>query len=154
MEFSALEDWTKNNDEGIKYYSGTAVYSKSFNFESTVSEKLYLDLGKVNNIAKIWLNGKDLGVVWTSPWQVEITEAFRNGENQLKIEVTNLWPNRLIGDEQRENDGIVNGQWPEWLLKGEKRPGDRFTFATSHPYRKDSPLFESGLLGPVRILHD
>ncbi len=154
IEFSVLEDWTKNSDEGIKYYSGTAVYSKSFNFDSTVVGKLYLDLGKVNNIAKVWLNGKDLGVVWTSPWQVEITDVLKKGENQLKIEVTNLWPNRLIGDEQKEDNGIVNGQWPEWLLKGEKRPGDRFTFATSHPYRKDSPLFESGLLGPVRILHD
>lgn len=66
------------------------------------------------------MNGKDLGVIWTNPWEVEITDAIKEGDNELRIEVTNLWPNRLIGDELKPYDGIVNGQWPEWLLHGEK----------------------------------
>ena len=94
----------------------------------------------------------DLGTIWTSPWQVDISGALKNGKNELKIEVTNLWGNRLIGDEQKKNDGIVNGQWPEWLLKEEKRPSDRYTFTTYPHYTKDTPLLESGLLGPVHII--
>ena len=128
------------------------MYHQSFNYSQSLQKPVYLDLGKVKNIAKVWLNGKDLGVIWTNPWEVEITDAIKEGDNELRIEVTNLWPNRLIGDELKPYDGIVNGQWPEWLLHGEKRPGDRYTFATFTHYTKDSPLLESGLLGPVRIV--
>ena len=106
----------------------------------------------MKNIAKVWLNGQDLGTIWTSPWQVDVSGVLKQGKNELKIEVTNLWGNRLIGDEQKVNDGIVNGQWPEWLLKGEKRPSDRYTFTTYPHYTKDTPLLESGLLGPVHII--
>ena len=152
VEFTELQDWSQSSDDGIKYYSGTAVYHQSFNYSQSLQKPVYLDLGKVKNIAKVWLNGKDLGVIWTNPWEVEITDAIKEGDNELRIEVTNLWPNRLIGDELKPYDGIVNGQWPEWLLHGEKRPGDRYTFATFTHYTKDSPLLESGLLGPVRIV--
>lgn len=152
VEFTELQDWSQSPDDGIKYYSGTAVYHQSFNYSQSLQKPVYLDLGKVKNIAKVWLNGKDLGVIWTNPWEVEITDAIKEGDNELRIEVTNLWPNRLIGDELKPYDGIVNGQWPEWLLHGEKRPGDRYTFATFTHYTKDSPLLESGLLGPVRIV--
>lgn len=151
-EFEELQDWSKNTDERIKYYSGTAVYTKSFEYTNAAKGRIYLDLGQVKNIAKVYLNGQDLGVIWTTPWEVEITKALKKGRNELKIEVTNLWANRLIGDEFKEYDGIVNGKWPEWLLKGEKRPSDRFTFTTFSHYTKDSPLLESGLLGPVQIL--
>jgi hypothetical protein len=85
-------------------------------------------------MARVKLNGRDLGVVWTTPWQVDITEAVKKGNNELEIEVVNLWPNRLIGDEQ--------------LSEGEKR----YTFTTAKHYNKNSPLLESGLLGPVSIL--
>ncbi len=152
VEFPTLQDWSKHTEPGIKYYSGTAVYTKQFDYKGTLSGSLFLDLGLVKNIAKVWLNGQDLGTIWTSPWQVDISGALKNGKNELKIEVTNLWGNRLIGDEQKENDGIVNGQWPEWLLKGEKRPSDRYTFTTYPHYTKDTPLLESGLLGPVHII--
>lgn len=152
VEFTELQDWSQSSNDGIKYYSGTAVYHQSFNYSQSLQKPVYLDLGKVKNIAKVWLNGKDLGVIWTNPWEVEITDAIKEGDNELRIEVTNLWPNRLIGDELKPYDGIVNGQWPEWLLHGEKRPGDRYTFATFTHYTKDSPLLESGLLGPVRIV--
>lgn len=152
VEFTELQDWSQSPDDGIKYYSGTAVYHQSFNYSQFLQKPVYLDLGTVKNIAKVWLNGKDLGVIWTNPWEVEITDAIKEGDNELRIEVTNLWPNRLIGDELKPYDGIVNGQWPEWLLHGEKRPGDRYTFVTFTHYTKDSPLLESGLLGPVRIV--
>ena len=151
--FPSLSDWSKNEDEGIKYYSGTAIYRKKFNFNSNLNErKFYLHLGEVKNIARVKLNGKDLGVIWTAPWQVEITNALAEGANHLEIEVANLWINRLIGDEHFPDDGIKNGKWPEWLVNKTPRPTKRFTFSTYKFYTKDSPLVKSGLLGPVQLL--
>ena len=103
-------------------------------------------------MARVKLNGKDLGVVWTFPWRVDISDAVKPKGNQLEIEVVNLWPNRLIGDEQLPDDGIVNGQWPEWLTEGKPRTSGRYTFTTYKHFNKDSPLLESGLMGPVKIL--
>ena len=115
------------------------------------NSELYLDLGEVKNMARIRLNGKDMGVVWTRPWRVNITNAVQQKGNHLEIEVSNLWPNRLIGDEQLPDDGIKDGKWPEWLLDGKPRTSGRYTFTTKKYYKKDSPLLESGLLGPVTI---
>jgi hypothetical protein len=154
INFDHLVDWTTRPEEGIRYYSGIAVYSQAFDFPvagNKGDKKLYLDLGEVKNMARIKLNGQYLGVVWTAPWKVDITSAVKQKNNQLEIEVANLWPNRLIGDEQFPNDGVKNGKWPEWLLKGEKRTSGRYTFTTYNPYKKDSPLLKSGLIGPVTI---
>ena len=154
--FEYLSDWSKNSAKEIKFYSGIAAYSKSFNLPDSViknnNSDIYLDLGIVRNIASVTLNGKDLGAIWTSPWQVNISDAVRNGNNHLIIEVANLWVNRLIGDESEPWDGIENGKWPEWIFSGTKRPTKRYTFATYRPYKKDDKLIESGLLGPVRLL--
>jgi hypothetical protein len=150
--FDKLHDWTTNPDSGIKYYSGTAFYRQSFDMpEYEKGGALYLDLGKVSNMARVRLNGKDLGVVWTAPWQVDISKAVKAKDNKLEIEVVNLWPNRLIGDEQLPYDGPEHGRWPEWLLEGKPRTSGRYTFSSWRHYRKDSPLFESGLIGPVTI---
>jgi len=153
--FEELSDWSQNTDEGIKFYSGTALYSKKFNVtEESVSEhgeRLFLDLGKVCNMARVKLNGKDLGVVWTAPWQVEITGHLKPGDNILEIEVANLWINRLIGDEKEPWDGISDGKWPEWLINGKERHTKRYTFTTHRFYKKNDPLYESGLIGPVVI---
>jgi hypothetical protein len=131
-----------------------------------------LDLGEVKNIAQVKLNGVDLGVLWKPPFRVDLTSAAKAGTNQLEIEVTNLWPNRLIGDEQLPEDiewapfpnpeaertrnggagtGLVHGNWPEWLVKGEPAPSGRLTFSNWKHYFHDSPLLPSGLLGPVEL---
>jgi hypothetical protein len=103
------------------------------------------------------LNGMDLGVLWKPPFCVDVTDALKAGDNALEVNVTNLWANRLIGDEQEpddvhwlEADGLKS--WPEWLTQGKPRPSQgRRTFATFRHYAKDSPLQESGLLGPVTL---
>jgi hypothetical protein len=150
--FDKLHDWTTDSNPGIKYYSGTAFYRQTFdmpNYEK--GNALYLNLGKVKNIARVRLNGKELGTVWTAPWRVDISEAVKQQGNKLEIEVINLWPNRLIGDDRLPNDGISNERWPDWLLEGKPRTSGRLTFAVHRHYTKDSPLLESGLLGPVSI---
>jgi hypothetical protein len=154
--FDDLADWSGRPEDGIKYYSGEALYSKSFSLpESLINDKskdIYLDLGAVKNIASVTLNGINLGVVWTSPWRINISKTVRVNDNRLEIEVANLWINRLIGDESKPWDGIENGKWPDWVLDGTDRPSNRFTFTTYRYYKKDDPLSESGLLGPVSIM--
>jgi hypothetical protein len=159
--FDKLTDWSVNQDNGIKYYSGIAVYKKLFdapagfveNNPNLALRNWLLNLGEVKNMARVKLNGKDMGVVWTAPWQVDVSKALKLRDNVLEIEVANLWPNRLIGDELLPDDGIQNGQWPEWLLKGTPRPSKRFSFTTFKHYNKDAPLFKSGLLGPVTLIN-
>jgi hypothetical protein len=151
--FDKLIDWTAHPDDGIKYYSGTAFYRQSFNMpDDKIGGQLYLDLGKVKNMARVRLNGKDLGILWTAPWRVDITGIVKAKDNKIEIEIVNLWANRLIGDEHLPDDGIQNGKWPAWLLEGKPRTSGRYTFASFRHYSKDSPLFESGLMGPVKII--
>jgi hypothetical protein len=154
--FDSLTDWTSRPEQGIRFYSGIATYSKTFDLPDSEfplkSSCWLLDLGKVSNMARVKLNGKDLGVVWTTPWQVNISQAVRKKGNILEVEVANLWINRLIGDEALPDDGIKNHQWPDWLLNGTPRKSGRYTFTTHRYYKKGDPLVESGLIGPVTIL--
>jgi hypothetical protein len=166
IEFAALDDWTARPEHGIRYYSGTAVYRKSIHLDAVPKgSRVYLDLGAVNYLATVTVNGKRAGVVWTSPWRVEIGDAIKTGENKIEIAVTNVWANRLIGDEQEPPDllwhegdprmksGYFLKEFPDWFLKHEKRPSPgRYTFTTWNYFTKDSPLSPSGLVGPVRIL--
>ena len=154
VTFDQLTDWSQHIDTGIKYYSGTAVYRQTFDMPVSKNARIYLDLGKVKNMARVRLNGHDLGVVWTYPWSVDITKAIKSKGNQLEIEVVNLWANRLIGDEQLPEDGIRRGQLPEWLSEGKPRTSGRYTFTTFRHFTKDSPLLESGLIGPVTVWND
>jgi hypothetical protein len=155
VEFEELVDWTARPEKGIRYYSGLATYIKTFDMPESMDpgdhSDVYLNLGKVRVMARVILNGKDLGVVWTDPWQVKATDVIKPTGNQLEIQVINLWPNRLIGDEQLPDDGIKDGKWPEWLTEGKPRTSGRYTFTTHRFYQKDSPLLASGLIGPVTI---
>jgi len=113
-----------------------------------------LDLGKVMNFAEVTLNGKKLAVLLKDPFRADVTGLMRAGRNHLEVSVTNLWPNRIIGDEQYPDDCQWNGntiaQIPQWVTGGGTRPQkERYTFATWKFYNKDSKLLESGLLGPV-----
>jgi hypothetical protein len=166
IEFLALQDWTTHHDPGIKYYSGTATYRKDVEIgPMAAGARVYLDLGAVKHIAEVQLNGKELGVVWTAPWRVEVTGVLKPGKNSLEIDVTNVWANRLIGDEQHPADvvwepsapeafsGYYLKEFPGWFLKKEPRPvKERLTFTTWNYFEKDSRLERSGLMGPMRLL--
>jgi hypothetical protein len=155
--FEQLISWPEHSDAGIKYFSGTATYRKQFTVAAeslAAGRALQLDLGRVQVIAEVRLNGKDLGTLWKAPFRVDVTGAVKAGTNELEVRVTNLWPNRLIGDEQYPDDcewnGITIKSWPEWMVKGQPRPvPQRLTFTTWKHWHKDSPLQPSGLLGPV-----
>jgi hypothetical protein len=168
ISFERLEDWSQRPEEGVRFYSGTAVYRTVFDLPGeaagvrartgNVSRRMWLDLGRVQNLARVSLNGHDLGVLWCAPWRVEVTGHLKQKGNLLEIAVANLWPNRLIGDEQLPPDAEYGRtgnleQWPDWLLKDEARPTPgRYTFTTWKHYTKESPLLSSGLLGPLRLL--
>jgi hypothetical protein len=150
----------QHSDPGVKYFSGTATYSKQISIPAGAvsgDRRLYLDLGWVHVLAQVRLNGRDLGLLWKPPFRVDITKAVRPGENKLEVLVTNHWVNRLIGDEQLppENEYAPGGNItviPDWYLQGKpKPPGGRTTFATWKHFDKDSPLLVSGLVGPVRL---
>jgi len=150
----------QHSDPGVKYFSGTATYSKQISVPSgatTGDRRLYLDLGWVHVVAQVHVNGRDLGLLWKPPFRADITNAVRSGENKLEVLVTNQWVNRLIGDEQLppENEYAPGGNIkviPDWYLQGKpKPPGGRTTFATWKHFDKDSPLLASGLVGPVRL---
>jgi hypothetical protein len=130
-----LGSWSDNSDSGVKYFSGIGTYTKTIQASADWFRKgahLWIDLGEVKNLAEVTVNGKDLGIVWHAPYRVDATEALKTGENEIKIGVVNAWVNRLIGDQQ---------------------PGaTKVTFADVKPYRANSPLLPSGLLGPVVVI--
>jgi alpha-L-rhamnosidase len=131
VTFDTLQDWAQRPEEAIRHYSGKATYRKTFEFPANwKSHPTDLNLGVVKDLAEIRLNGKRVGVVWCAPWQIVITDAVRPGPNELEIVVANQWVNRLIGDA---------------VLTEAKR----IAWTTWNPYKANSPLLESGLLGPV-----
>jgi len=129
-----------------------------------------LDLGIVKSVAEVILNGRNIGILWKPPFLVDVTGCLRAGENHLQIKVANTWPNRMIGDEQEPDDCTwshvitwTHGDQPEpvgrslsvipnWVINKSPRPSTgRVTFSTWKFFNKDTPLLESGLLGPVKI---
>jgi hypothetical protein len=133
--FDQLTSWSANADAGIKYFSGTATYTTTLQAEAAWLKpggSLWLDLGDVKNIAEVSVNGKPLGILWKTPFRVNIGTALKPGANTLQVKVTNLWVNRLIGDVQ---PGVTK----------------KYTYTTREFYSADSPLLPSGLLGPVRL---
>ncbi len=157
-----LASWSTHQDDGIKHFSGSAVYRKKFDYASTLatplkkSARIYLDLGKVEVMASVKVNGKDVGIAWKTPYRLDITDAIKEGANTLEIQVANLWINRMIGDESlpedspRQPDGTLK-EWPAWLNEGKSSPTGRHTFTTWRLWKKGDALADSGLLGPVVI---
>jgi hypothetical protein len=128
-----LTDWTSSADSSIKYYSGTAVYSKCIKLrKKDLKQALYLDLGEIHDLASVKINGKEIGVIWTAPHRINISSAIEKGNNQIEIGITNTWHNRLMSDHDLpENKRITQ---------------------TTAPYRLDGdPLLPAGLLGPIVI---
>ena len=110
-----LISWSDHPDAGVKYFSGTATYRKTFNLPPealAAGRSIYLDLGRVAVIARVSLNGHDLGILWNAPFRVDATKALRAGENLLEVQVTNLWVNRMIGDEQLPEDSRPRSRRP------------------------------------------
>ena len=169
VEFPTLTDWSQHEQAGIRYFSGTASYSSVLNWQPEAGAKdsgpmsgnrYFLDLGRVEVMAEVRLNGVDLSVLWKPPFRVDVTRALQPGRNRLEVKVTNLWPNRLIGDERYPDDCTVDGTWktgpipawPEWFLRHQPRPEPRrLTFTTWKYYTAETPLLASGLLGPVTL---
>ena len=152
VTFDTLQNWTSFPESGIKYYSGIATYRKTVNLDQIPKGKMVLDLGVVRDMARVKLNGQDLGVVWCAPWRVEVTSAIKAGNNQLEIEVVNRWTNRLIGDKQPADANARSVEWPPGLFGGQSLKTGRYTYGMYDPYNAQSPLDPSGLLGPVTLL--
>ncbi len=157
--FKKLTSWTTSSNKGIRYFSGTATYKKQFSLPAAWVQSdtsLELDLGRVHVMAEVLVNGENLGVLWKAPFRISLDGYVNAGVNDLEVRMTNLWPNRLIGDEQLQNDVKRRGpnvkQWPDWLSDPEKRSSDRITFQGYKHWNKDSELQPSGLLGPA-IIH-
>jgi hypothetical protein len=164
VAFDSLMDWSEHPKDSIKYYSGTARYQKTIVLnDQRLKEnlKVQLDLGEVNIVAEVIINGKKVAVSWMPPFEVDITDFVNTGENRIEVLLTNQWSNRLIGDERypANDDGYQLGPhratdltMPAWYTNNEPRPtGKRTTFTTSPFYKKDDPLMPSGLLGPVQL---
>ena len=131
LSFEKLISWTEHPDADIKYFSGSATYSKRFQI-SDLKSPIHLDLGTVHAIAKVRLNGQEIATLWKEPYTTDITAALKQGTNTLEVEVINSWHNRLVGDHQP-------GATPT-------------TFTTTNPYNAGTPLQPAGLLGPVRLV--
>jgi hypothetical protein len=137
IALNELSDWSNSGDPGVKYFSGVGTYTKTLQASPgwfTKGARLWIDLGDVRNLAEVTVNGKGLGQVWHAPYRLEATNVLKPGANEITIKVVNAWVNRLIGDEQ---------------------PGaTKITFADVKPYKANSPLVPSGLIGPVTVIRE
>ena len=170
--FDSLIQWNEHDDNGIKYFSGTATYRKKVSGvrRQGSGERVMLDLGDVKNFAEVTVNGKKFPVLWKPPFRLDITDAVKTASVQqqtcidLEVKVTNLWPNRLIGDDRLfANDcewvgTMLRGveefgvrEIPLWVKEGKPSPTGRHTFTTWRHWSKEDELLPSGLLGPVTI---
>jgi hypothetical protein len=175
-----LETLSRNADAAVRHFSGTATYERTIDVSAAMLRKgrrVFLDLGRVEVLSGVTVNGKQLGVVWKEPYRVDITDVVKPGANSLSLAVTNLWSNRMIADAALPEEGnFVDAEWPvgerfdadgkkttimarkitalpDWYKAGEAKPaGGRVTFSPWTFYGKDEPLLDSGLLGPVRLL--
>jgi hypothetical protein len=137
IQLQQLSSWSDNADPGIRYFSGHATYTKHINLPASsfkAGDKLWIDLGTVDNLAEVTVNGKPLGIAWKAPYRIDATGALHPGDNLLQVRVVNLWVNRLIGDQQPN--------------------AKQYTFTVRNPYKATSPLLPSDLMGPVRLMRE
>jgi Glycosyl hydrolases family 2, sugar binding domain len=136
ITLQTLGSWSESSDAGVRYFSGTATYHKTFEVPAewiSGPARMLLDLGDVKNLAEVSVNGHSLGIVWHAPYRVEVTSGLKSGTNEVAISVTNAWVNRLIGDQQ-----------PDATMK--------YAVTDVTPYSANSPLQPSGLLAPVVVI--
>ena len=156
--FERLQSWTENANPGVKYFSGTATYTKDFDLPADLPDsrrELWLDLGAVKNLAEVSLNGKSLGILWKPPFRVNVTAAAGPGgtRSKSKSPTSGQTASSATSNLPRTANGRENElkSWPQWLLDGKPSPTGRITFTTWHHWTWDATLLESGLLGPVTI---
>ena len=132
--FATLTDWAKHPDESIRHYSGTAVYQTGFTLEAPArNQRTILELGKAAVMATVVVNGREAGILWTTPWKIDISDFVKAGNNRLEIRVSNTWNNRLVAD-------------------ASKPPNERLSYISqSYQFNRQAPLAPGGLLGPVRV---
>ena len=154
---SELFAWNESGDPEIRYFSGTATYSQSFELpvdRLAEGHRVYIDLGDVRKLARVRINGKPCPDLWKVPFRAEITDRVVAGTNRIEVEVTNTWTNRMIGDEQLPADVRYKRYLtalPDWLDGSVPRDSERQTFTIQRFYDKNDRLIPSGLLGPVTI---
>jgi hypothetical protein len=160
IKLDHLISLSQHGEPGVRYFSGAATYRTTFQVPQELfgkDRRLTLDLGKVQVMAAVAANEKQLGLLWKPPYEIDVTEALRPGANTLDVRVVNLWINRMVGDEElpedsdRNPDGTLK-KWPNWVLEGKPSPTGRRTFTTWRLWKKGTPLPESGLIGPVRLI--
>lgn len=170
-----LFDWTTSAMDELRYFSGTATYTRSVTLKKKQlnGRRAVLSLGDVRNMAAVRVNGKTFPVMWKAPFLLDITPALHKGRNTIEIDVTNLWPNRMIGDERESDDiewsepfrytyapgspvaGCFMKSIPDWLRNGTPRPSKgRKTVGCFKFFNTDSPLLPSGLMGPVELIFE
>ncbi|XOU69583.1 glycosyl hydrolase [Sphingomonas sp. VDB2] len=134
IAMSTLTPLESNADKGVRYFSGIATYATRFALPKGAKSgaPLWIDLGKIGDLAEVRVNGRLAGTSWFAPYRLDIGKLVKPGNNQLEVKVANLWVNRLIGDQQ---------------------PGaEKITFTAAPTYKPDAPLRPSGLIGPVQLL--
>ena len=144
VELDELISWTDHENEGINYFSGTATYSNSFNISKgalDTSSAINLELGEVRDVAEVFVNGRSAGVLWTKPFELNIQDYVKEGENQVEIKITNMWINRLTGDIDLPVEGKFTRTNRPYILEPYSEIGDE-TFRVQR----------SGLLGPVALI--
>ncbi len=168
VTFERLVSWPEFANDGVRYFSGTATYEKSIPADALAAQaragnRVALDLGTVKDFAEVTVNGKVLATLWKPPFRVDVTDALKESATlNLRLRVTNLWANRLIGDDRQFADDcewqgkVVNGvkeigvkEIPQWVKDGKKSPTGRCTFTTWKHWDKNDELLPSGILGPV-----
>lgn len=135
--FASLQSWSENSDQGIKYFSGVGTYETTVNADAAWlkhSAQLLIDLGAVKNVAQVEVNDKPVAILWKAPFRADVGGTLKPGVNRLRVRVANLWPNRLIGDRQPGATAVA--------------------VTTFNPYSAESPLLDSGLLGPVTLIRE